>query len=432
MDHRNFLWLPVYGRHGRYLAFILALFSPWSTAVYGTTPSQVLTLPQAISRALDKHPDLSLFEYRFKAVSGAALNADQAPAYELGLEFENLLGSGALNGVDAAEYTLALSSVIELGDKRQSRKRLASEQHALVEAERTAEALKLLGRVTRAFIRALSLQEKIRLGETSVALAESSRETIKQRVERGATPEAEDLRAKVLLAQRRLELETLKSQFDAALVELATLFGEETPAFTTLEGEIYAFATVPDFAALFQRASENPAIAILASEARVREAELELIRSQSRSDINWRLGIRHLEESSDSALVAGFSLPLGSAHRNRGQVQSGHAALAETGLRRDSALLTLRAGLYHAWRQYQQGVAAVRTLQEHIIPDLERALALTRAAYLRGRYRYIEWQAAQNDLLSAQQTLVESASAALLNQALIEQLTGQPLIARDL
>jgi cobalt-zinc-cadmium efflux system outer membrane protein len=42
----------------------------------------------------------------------------------------------------------------------------------------------------------------------------------------------------------------------------------------------------------------------------------------------------------------------------------------------------------------------------------------------------VEWTAAQRELLSARQALVDAATTALLNQALIEQLTAQPLAGR--
>ena len=62
-----------------------------------------------------------------------------------------------------------------------------------------------------------------------------------------------------------------------------------------------------------------------------------------------------------------------------------------------------------------------------MLPDLTEALSQTREAYERGRYSYVEWTAAQRELLAARRTLVDAATTALLNQALIEQLTAQPL-----
>ena len=120
----------------------------------------------------------------------------------------------------------------------------------------------------------------------------------------------------------------------------------------------------------------------------LRDAELALVRSQSRSDLRWQIGARYFEESGDSALVAGVSVPLFSKSRNQGQIRAAQAARNEVSLRRDSALLMLRARLYEAYQLHVQAVGAATTMQKQVIPDLERALELTRDAYEQGRYSY--------------------------------------------
>ena len=52
---------------------------------------------------------------------------------------------------------------------------------------------------------------------------------------------------------------------------------------------------------------------------------------------------------------------------------------------------------------------------------------ITRDAYDKGRLKYQDWIAAQQELLDAKQQRIETASAALLNQAVIEQLTATAL-----
>ena len=122
-------------------------------------------------------------------------------------------------------------------------------------------------------------------------------------------------------------------------------------------------------------------------------------------------------------------MPLFSGRRNRGEVQAALAARNEIQYRREDTLLRLRAQLFDAWQRRQQAVAAVQQIREGVVPDLTEALELTRDAYERGRYTYVEWISAQQELLSARQALVDAAATALLNQALLEQLTAQPLAA---
>ena len=90
-------------------------------------------------------------------------------------------------------------------------------------------------------------------------------------------------------------------------------------------------------------------------------------------------------------------------------------------------MLRLHARLFAAYRLRQHSIEAVEQIRSRLLPDLTEALTQTQEAYERGRYSYVEWTAAQRELLAARQALIDAATTALLNQALIEQLTAQPL-----
>jgi len=388
-----------------------------------------LTLARALSRAMAQHPALEVFDLRLQGLEGRRVTADQNPALEAGLEVENVLGSDELHGVGNAEYTLSLSSTVELGGKRQARVSAVDSRYGLIEAERRAETLAVLGLVTQRFIATLALQEKLALAVQAVALAETTHEIVALRANRGATPQAEVLRAKASLTRTRLERSRLQAEFASRKVALASLWGDTDPDFPSLEGDLFHFGSSDSFEALYQRVSETPAIEIYASERRIREAEVQLARSASESDIRWQVGVRRFEGTNDTALVAGVSVPLFAGPRNRGAVHSALAARDETRYRREEALRRLHARLFEAYLKRRQSIEAVGLIRDEMLPDLTSALTATREAYENGRYSYVEWIAAQRELLSARRALVDAATTALLEQALIEQLTAQPLTA---
>jgi len=129
------------------------------------------------------------------------------------------------------------------------------------------------------------------------------------------------------------------------------------------------------------------------------------------------------------ALVAGFSIPLFTAERNRGAERSAVAAREEVGVRREAALINLHSQLFNAFQNRQQAITTINTLQTNTIPLLDQALSETRAAYESGRYSYLEWVAARQELLNARATLIDAAAAALSYGAEIEQLTAEPLLS---
>ncbi|MEH6387136.1 MAG: TolC family protein [Pseudomonas profundi] len=408
----------------------LAIAIAWvaTSSAHAQTDDQ-LSLGEAISYAINRNPDLPIFDLRIRALDGRRMTAGQLPAYELGLETEGVAGSGD-QGVDTAEYTLSLSSVLEMGGKRQARIGIVDAEYDLVEAERRADILDLLGRVTQTFISTLAIQEKIRVAEEAVDIAEAAYETVARRAQQGAAPEADVLRAKSALAEARIELANLTANYQVQKANLAANWGEMPADYSRLHGDLFRFEATGSFETLFERVANNPNVEVFANEQRVREAEVQLAESQADSDIRWAIGARRLETTNDFSVVASASIPLFSGKRNRGQLRSALAAQEEVLYRKDNALLRLRARLFEAYQIRQQYLEAFRVMNKQIIPDLTEALRLTRDSYERGRYSYLEWNAAQADLLSARHSLIETASSILLNQALIEQLTGQPLEAQ--
>ena len=400
--------------------------STFNETQYGNA-STALALEEAIARTLKSNPQL--YQYRFRAQSLAAQRetSSLSPAMQLGLEVENIAGSGEFNGVDSAETTLALSSVIELGGKARSRVGLVDARTDRLDFERQAATLDVLGELTALFIRCRSTQENIHLAEEVVALSVQMLKTVEKRAAKGAAPEAEVMRAKAALARASIRLQALRSSFERQKVVLSSFWGNTTPQFSELSGSLSAFGNSDDFASLLQRAQKSPAIAIFASEARLKDAEVKLARAQSRVDIGWQLGVRRFEETGDTALVAGISIPLFSGKRNRSSITSALAERNAVDYQQADAMLKLHSRLFTAFSQREENTAAVEQFNAQVLPALEKALALTQQAYENGRYRYQDWIAAQEELLTAKQQRIEAATAAQLNQALIEQLIAEPL-----
>jgi len=411
----NIIYIPC----RRWLALVLCLAASAAQAQ--------LTLHEAMARALDKNPQLQVFPFREQAAEGRRELATLRPGYTLGIEAENLAGSGEFSGTDKAEYSLSIGSVIELGGKRSARTALADTRYAQIALERDIAALDLVASVTQGFVTVLSLQQQIEVEERALKLANETLAVVSQLARKGAAPEADRLRAKAQQAQVELNFAALQAEYNAEKHALATLWDEDEARFQRVSGDLFSLPASADFIELWRRVESSPGIAMLTSEQRMAEAELALIRSQSSANIGWRLGVRRDQFSGDSGLIASMELPLFSAGRNRGEEKAARADLESQAYRQQDARLALRKGLYRAWKIFQQSQLAVSSLQTNIIPALESAQSRTRQAYEQGRYRYTDWLAVQNELLDAQRRLISEATNALHNQAMIEQLTATPL-----
>ncbi len=388
---------------------------------------QTISLQQALKHTLNQNPSLKVFEFRQQALNGKLTTANLTPAYELSLSANNVAGSGDYTGTDQAEWTVALSSSFELEEHRQARTALASTGLGRLEAQYQVEALAALGQVTRAYIQVLAAQERVVLAQSALKLAQKTLAQVKARAKAGAAPQADVLRAQAAVSGTQLDVSSMLQTLDYCKVALVALWGETQPDFKQASGKLYQFGEDKSFDALYERLLHNPAIEVFAAQERVEAANLRLSQTQSSSDISWSLGVKQFQQSNSSALMVGLSKPLFTGSRNKGAVRTANARLHEAAAEKDAALIRLRTQLYLAYNNRQQAIQSVKTLTNEIVPALTQALNDTRKAYQGGRYRYVDYLSARQDLIAARASLINAGAAALSYGAEIEQLSAQPL-----
>lgn len=401
----------------------------FNSSILGRTAfaSEALSLEQAIRLTLQQNTTLHQFSFKDAALDARKKTASLRPSLEISAEVENIAGTGDASRFNAAESTIALSSVLELGSKRQARTTLVESRIKSLRWKKKVATLSVLGKLTNVFIEGLTIQANTKLARESLHLSKSLLKATQNRSSRGAAPQAEVKRAKAALARAELQLAASESQFERQKVTLAQFWGSTTPSFSRLSGSLFEYQDAESFEQLFSRVQSSPSLQIFISETRVLEAKLALAKANTRFDLNWQIGARRLEESDDTALIAGFSMPLFSRKRNQGELSSVRALRDSAKSSEKVELLQLRTELFRAFSLRAQSIDAVNKTKGVTIPALEDALKLTRQAYLNGRSRYQDLIAAQQELLAAKKSLIESASTALISQAVIEELTGQAL-----
>ena len=142
-----------------------------------------MTLQSAIQRTLTNSPELHEFTYKQEAIEGEIKTASLKPALNAGIEVENFLGTGEVSGIKGSELTLTLSSVIELGNKLNSRKEFTKAQSTLVEAQKQVHTLDVLAEVTRRYIDVLAQQALIDAQQEAETLARYTYQAVARRVD---------------------------------------------------------------------------------------------------------------------------------------------------------------------------------------------------------------------------------------------------------
>lgn len=412
-----------------YLA--VALLAAPAQAV-GAAPA--LTLRQAVDAALAGNPDLAVFTFELRAQDARTRQAALLPPLEASLEAENVLGTGDTKGTDAAEFTFALSRVVELGGKRDARVAAAQAGLAALDIEREARQLDVLAEVTRRFITVAARQEQLRLARTGRELAEQTLTASERRVRAAKSPHVELDRAHIALDRARLTEQRTGVGLETARKQLAALWGESQAViagrpFGEVQANLFTMPATGEFEALRARLAANPDLLRFASEARLRDAELRLAATLRKPDLTLAGGLRSLEESNDHAFVASVSLPLFSGRRAESFVAEAQANRRRVDIGRRAAEVRATAALFELHHQLRQAVVEADTLRDDMLPRVEEALTETRYAYDRGRYSYLELVDAQREYLAVQAALIEAATDAHNLQAEIERLTSAPLTA---
>jgi cobalt-zinc-cadmium efflux system outer membrane protein len=269
-----------------------------------------------------------------------------------------------------------------------------------------------------------------------VGLAASTREiaqrtvdAITARVQAARSPEAERSRARIVLTRAAIEEEQAQSELRSARLALAALWGSTDPAFTGTQADLFALEPVEPFERLVEHLERNPDFARFASEGRLREAELRLARAQTRPNLTFGAGVRRLNAGSDTALVAGFSMPLPVFDRNQGAIREAEARLAQNGAARRAAFLRARATVFGLYQELMASRNRLQTLRTDALAQAQQALEQTQSGYERGRFSYLELATAQQDVLEIRAATIEAAADAHRVLAEIERLTGEPLAA---
>ena len=394
---------------------------------FATTDQLVLTFEDAVEKTLIQNPALHQFKLSSERLMAERDTHSLKPGFEIGAELENIAGSGNRQGIDNAELTIALSSVIELGHKRQARISLSDAGIHQSDYERQAQTLDVLGTMTQAFIAVLSTQVELDLTTESVSLSEALYNTAHKRAQRGAGSDAQLMRAKAQVSQAKIQQESLQAKLERQKVSLARFWGTTTIEFPRVAGDLFAFSQPEPFEKLYKRVKQSPAMTFFSSDERLKDAQIALAKTRNYADVTWQVGVRRFEDTDDAALTFGFSMPLNTANRNNGQVKAAMLSRDILTYQRQEQLILLHEQLFNAYSQLQQFIQTHKQLQQNVIPDLEQALRITQDAYNRGRLPFQDRIIAQQELLSAKKQLIETASAALINQAIIEQLTAEPL-----
>lgn len=404
-------------------ALLFSLILPSVLHIYPTAAAPKLTLSEAIARSIVYSPKLKSAQAGIGAAAGTELQTHLWPNPIVGLQGENLTGTGVFSGLRASETTLSASELIELGGKRESRQSAARAGRAVAELDAGTSRLDLIRDVTVAYLEALSASENLKLASDLERTAKAVLSDVTRRVNAARDPLYQKSRAEVAYTTAALARQQASNTSAAARKQLAGYWGADD--FTNdLDPVVLSVQAAPDELSDYEaRLTDTPDLTRFGRLRDVRAAELRLAQAGAVPDLTVSAGVRRLQGSSDTAFVAGISLPVPLLNQNQGEIARAGAELVRVRRDGEQALVERKRELIAAWTQWRTAWGEAETLKKRSIPEAERAYSLALEGYRLGAFQYLDVLDTQRTLFETRSFYISALTRAQTARASVERLT---------
>ncbi len=390
-------------------------------------PQGILTLRDALSLALVQNPKLHVFNLEIRVREARALQSGLFPNPELGIETENVGGTGGFNGLNASETTVSVGQLIELAGKREKRARVSALQSDLAFWDYSTIRLNILTDVMEAFAATLAAQQHVAIQEEFLRITQGFKDKIDRRVQAGRLSPAEAIRAQILVNNTRVRLAGLKKELRNARYRLAATWNSDNPAFASLEGSLDDTPELPAKTVLLEKLHNNPMLARWVTELKVNEAEKELAEAGAIPDPFISGGFRYFNESGDNAFVAGISLPIPLFDRNQGAIEEARARIEQSRWKKKVVENSLSMRLNQLITSFNRLAGEKDALEKDILPKSEQALRVITDGFELGKFQFLDVMDAQRTLFEARERYLDVRLGLFNRVVQIESLIGQKL-----
>ena len=361
-------------------------------------PAGPLNLQVALAMALQASPGLSAASREQDATEAAIVQAGAWPNPTLDAQVEDLRR-------DNRTTTLMLNQPLELGGKRAARVTAAERARDQAASALDARRAEVRAATVTAFFEVLTAQERLRLAQDSVGLAQSGTRAAANRVAAGKVSPLEETRARVAEAGIRVELLQAEGTLRSARRQLAALWGNPAPRFTQVDGAVDQLPAMASAQDVQSRLAAAPVVRQARLEVERRRALSDLEQAKRMPDVTVSLGAKRVPSSEGETgggrrnqVVVGLSIPLPIFDTNRGNVAE---ALSREEKARDelaAAELQLGADVAQATERLNSARATARTLQSDALPGAETAYRAATKGFELGKFSFLEALDAQRTL----------------------------------
>ncbi|MFQ3220819.1 MAG: cobalt-zinc-cadmium efflux system outer membrane protein [Paraglaciecola sp.] len=385
----------------------------------------VLTLSQAVSLTLRKHPELNAFVPRYRVQQGQVQQASVGERPQVGLMIEDGLGNGDHSGLSRMQSTLTFTWMLQQ-EQIDSRIEAAKSHTDQLEVEQRIASLDLASHTAKKFIQILIKDERLKLNKIALQQAQDVHHAISKRVDAGKSSNVEKLQAAAEQVRRELAIEDLEHELTASYYQLTSMWGEAGKAYQ-VSGNLLALPANRSVESQLDKLKKQPLLAKFATQRRIAQSQIELARIEAKPQWQLSAGVRRYEATDDFGLVAGISIPWGNNNRNAGKIAALQAQQEVLADQASALLQKLDVQLYVLLQEMEHSRHVIDSIQQRIVPLLENALTDASSAFDIGKLNYTQWNNVRHQLLTAKSQLLDVYESLHLQHIEIQRLTGSSI-----
>ncbi len=405
---------------------LLLVFSWFSVSAGSAAP---VTLADVLHLS-EQHLALAAARLEVARAEALARDAGRRGPDRVGLEVEDV--SGRLPGFAESQTTLAFTRPLLDRVRVEAGREEARVGVTAAGLVVTREQWQITSSVQAAFHRALCRRALTDVAREALETARQLADVTQARVEAGATPESETLKAGLEVERARAELVRAEAIAAEAMQALARKVGVASLAGALPVGSLTADVTVPDRGVLAEALLRtHPDLQETALARRTVTAEARRLRADNRPAWAVSVGVRDQRATDDHTFVMALEAELPNRHANAGARRA--AALAEERLAVSDAQrrLALTQELDEALAGLARNRATALDVRDRLLPQTERLFGLTLEAYRLGKVQQLVVIEARKNVTDLRRQYLEALDEFYQVLDTVEMLCGVCLVGEE-
>ena len=371
-------------------------------------PQSEIDLKYALTLALLYNRDLALYGRDYRIKESLLAQSKLLPNPELSVEIEDFSGSREFHGDRQMQLTTQLSQVIQLGGKRSALIKVTDANKTIALCDYELKRLEIFSRVSKAFVDVVYAQNNLENAKELVSIAKETHQIIKSKADAGRISTVEVSKSLVSSGLAEIEFEKTKRQLISARKNIASIWGNNNPRFTSAKGLLEMPRSIPDFNLICSYIDNSPEQIKCEQIISMQKASLDLEKANAIPDLTLMGGYRYINETEDNTLVAGISVPLPLFNRNQGNILATHHELTKAVEEKEASRLKIYHDLALSYEVLSTFYDEAENLQKNVLPEAQKAFDMVKEGYQLGKFGYLDLLDSQRTLFSIKQRIIET------------------------